>query len=272
MGNDDGIKGGNSDVSQIKSLKRLKIERERLKERNYRELYSELVLKHKGVLSSVAKEEAKDFEQEKIFLSTALKSERSAILAGFAVGLATFATVRFIPRIIIRRFGGEEKIQALKQADEDATKSIHGVIRQMIGILVEGSFAIWAGSRAYSSISDLSHDTYELIAELPLVAGRSVVADNLCKEWIDISHRQIPSTFWENVDAGTLRSPETWRAIQRFCDNCVKRDCYEKSLRKERHLADNEPVSLPTRVPNVISVDTAPFTKAEAKQLTDDKS
>jgi hypothetical protein len=263
---------GNSDVSQIKSLNRLKIEKERLKERVYRELYATLLKKHSGVLATVGKEEAADFEEEKKILNTALRLEQKAIFAGFAVGVATFATLRVFPKYIIRKYGGEKKILALKEADENAKRSIHGVFREWFGVLAEGAFALWAGTRTYDAVSELSDDTYDLIAEVPLVAGRSIIAESLCTEWIDISHKKIPRTFWENVDAGTLKSQPTWRAIQKLCDSCVKREFYEKQIRKELQIPDNEPVSLPRRVPdNVLFAASAPLTSAGTKQLTSDK-
>lgn len=259
----------NGDSSQFKSLKKLNVEKERLKERKYRELYTALFQKHKGILSAIGNENAGDFEEEKRVLDMALKGERSALLVGIAVGVTTFASLRVLPRIFIRKYGGEEKMKALILADDDAKKNIHGVIRQLLGIFVEGSFAVWLGTRSYSLISEMSRDTYDLIAEIPLVAGRSIISENLCKEWIDVSHNTIPSTFWENVDAGSVKSPTTWRAIQKLCDSCVKRANYEKQVRLERLIPDNLPVSLPERVPDdFLSTVTVPLTVEEAKQLT----
>lgn len=261
----------NGDSSQFKSLKKLNIEKERLKERKYRELYTALFRKHNGILSAVGKENAADFQEERRLLDMALKGERIALLVGTVAGVTTFASLRIFPRIFIRKYGGEEKMKALLLADEDAKKSIHGVIRQLLGILIEGSFAIWLGTRSYNLISEMSRDTYDMIAEIPLVAGRSIISENLCKEWIDVSHNTIPSAFWENVDAGTVKSPTTWRAIQKLCDSCVKRGIYEKQIRQERLIPDNLPVSLPQRVPdNILLRVTAPLTVNEVKHLTND--
>ena len=258
---------------RFRTLERLKVEKERLNEKTYRALYTELLQKHKGVLAAVAKEDAADFEEERKLISKALKSEKVAIFAGFAVGLTVFVSLRIFPRMFVRKYGGEAKIKALEQADEISKNTVHGVIKEMLGILVEGSFAIWAGTRGYNAVSELSGDTFELIAGIPLVGGRSIVAENLCKEWIEISHERIPTSFWENVQAGNLKSPNTWRAIQKVCDNCVKRDFYEKQIRNERTLRDNDPVSLTRSVPeNILSATSIPLTGDEARQMTTDTS
>ena len=141
---------------------------------------------------------------------------------------------------------------------------------------MEGSFSVWAGYCAYHRAADQSEDTYELIAKVPLCAGRSTVAEGLCDEWIDITRNRIPGTFWQNFQEGTLRDERAWKAIQRFSDNCVRRRQYEAYLRQRAGtLNKKEPIALPRKVPeyNDASMNRLDriFRKEAEKLVTDRK-
>jgi hypothetical protein len=139
-------------------------------------------------------------------------------------------------------------------------------------LLVEGSFSFWAGYRSYHLAAEQLEDTYELIAQVPLCAGRSAVAERLCKDWIDITNTQIPLAFWQNVGQGNLRDERAWNAIRQFSENCVRRQRYEEYLRKKTDISNpNEPIVLPRKVPEYSDAYTKVLLREEAQKLVADR-
>jgi hypothetical protein len=140
-------------------------------------------------------------------------------------------------------------------------------------LLVEGSFSFWAGYRAYHLVAEQSEDTYQLIAQVPLCAGRSAVAERLCNDWIDITNKQVPLAFWQNVGKGNLRDERAWYAIRQFSENCVRRQLYEAHLRQKSGVSNEiEPIVLPRKVPEYSGAYTKGLTSKEAQELVTDRS
>lgn len=138
------------------------------------------------------------------------------------------------------------------------------------GLLVEGTFSFWAGYRAYHLAAEQSEDTYELIAQVPLCAGRSAVAERLCSDWIDITNKQIPLAFWKNLGQGNLRDERAWEAIRQFSENCVRRQRYEAHLREKAGISNqNEPIVLPRKVHRHVYANE--LTSEEAQKLVTDR-
>ena len=183
---------------------------------------------------------------------------------GLVVGLAAWVTLRYTPRLYIARFGGAERIQKLKDADELAKKNNTKWVQTMFGALVEGSFSFWIGFRAYQLAAQTNESTYEVISQIPLVRGRSVVADNLCADWVRITKQEISPAFWDNLDHedSKLREERTWHAIRAFSQNCVRRKLYERVVAKEQ---DGD-VTLPNRVPDF------PLSSSAGQQLTTEQA
>jgi len=97
---------------------------------------------------------------------------------------------------------------------------------------VEGGFSFWVGNRAFHYSSKNSDGAYETLAKIPLCSGNSVIADNLCQEWVQITTQQIPRTFWKNLQTKNgLRDERAWQAIVNFSNNCVKRSAFERQMR-----------------------------------------
>jgi len=193
-------------------------------------------------------------------MKTALTTERDAILYGVAVGFASFVSLRYFPKYMIWRIGGENKLKALKDADAKAKVHNGGIIGKATALFVESFFGIWVGTKAYEHSSRLSEGSYELISQIPLTAGRSALSDKLCEPWIDISQRQVPPAFWKNVDnENLLKDKRAWQAIRTFSENCIKRNKYESIVRETRGITNSkEPVVLPTKVPsNILSLEEA---------------
>ena len=137
---------------------------------------------------------------------------------------------------------------------------------------MEGSFSFWAGYQAYHWAVEQSEDTYELLAQIPLCAGRSTVSERLCDDWIDITNKQIPSAFWKHLDQIGQRDERAWSAIRQFSENCVRRQRYEALLREKAGISNrNEPIVLPRRVPEYNDVYANELTRKEAQKLVTDR-
>mmetsp|Transcript_5141 Transcript_5141/g.11517 ORF Transcript_5141/g.11517 Transcript_5141/m.11517 type:complete len:158 (-) Transcript_5141:267-740(-) len=143
------------------------------------------------------------------------------------------------------------------------------------GVLIEGSFSWWAGWRAYGLASQHREGTYDIIAQVPLVSGRSRIAEGLCEDWMDITEHKIPAAFWKNLDQDEikLREEKTWRAIRRFGENCARRRAHERMLRQEIGSVydDSTPISLPHPVPDVVSSSSQLLPSEQAQHLVTDQ-
>lgn len=117
--------------------------------------------------------------------------------------------------------------------------------------LFEASFGFWAGWRGYHTVADQMGEggTYDEIAKIPLVQGRSAISDGICKEWQQLTYDEISPEFWHNLTHGEedckLSDYGAWKAIRSFADNCVKRSKFEDKLRHERGLSSDTPVAIP---------------------------
>jgi hypothetical protein len=250
----------------------LLVEKERLNETKYLGLYRDLLSKNKGILTNSSQRDEVDlqeYESETLVLRQALTSERNAWILGAAMGLSAFVTIRYFPRLAIRRFGGTEKLQRLEQANQQSQQNRIAWAQGIVGFLLEASLAFWVGYRAHSMALQQTERSYEILAQVPLVKGRSVVADHLCDEWIRTTLLHIPPAFWENMHDGNLKDDKTWRAIQKFSHNCIKRKLYERVVRKEQALSSQLPISLPRDVPDYTPIQH--LTPEQVIQLVSDQ-
>ncbi|CAB9525093.1 expressed unknown protein [Seminavis robusta] len=270
-----------SDASSVTSrflhVERERIKRERQYATKYRRLYSALLSKHEGLLQDAW---GGDQRAESCLLDKIWISERNAMATGLVVGCTVLAVLRVIPPVFLRRIGGEEKVQAVRLADEEAKRIGHYKYQRAFAWLVEGGFSLWVGSRAYDYQSKhYSEDAYQTLAKVPLCSGQSIISNRVCDEWVDITTRQIPKDFWKNVDSnsaiykemGRIREERAWRAIVQFSNNCVKRRAYERALGAKSTVTGNggttEAIDLPTDVPRDIVL-----SKADAERVVSDSS
>ena len=129
--------------------------------------------------------------------------------------------------------------------------------------VIEGLFSAWVGYRCYDYLShntlfsshegqvqnsQVTTDSVDAIAALPLCKGRSKIAEAICPEWIDITTQKIPAAYWRALREGKLRDERTWNAIQTFSKNCERRFSAEKAIRKEFSMSDHQAVILPSRL------------------------
>lgn len=236
-----------------KNVEELMAEREHLNEAVYLKLFRDLLSDKAGVLKDGLSNVTEDYTEEKNQLSDAIKLQRNAMIIGGCVSIASFLSLRILPRQFIKRFGNADRIQKLKDADDLARKHGTAWMQQTIGVLIEGGFSAWLGYTVFMRTSQEATGAYELVSSMPLVKGRSVVSDVLCSDMIKLTRSTIPPVFWEKLTEGKLRDEQTWQTIRTFSNNCIKRKLYERAIRKDLCLSCLEPVSLP----NEVSTDTS---------------
>ena len=235
---------------------------------SYETLYNkklvEILRKHRGLLQSsqsststvTTSEDQRGEDQrgrdvfaaENALLDRVMRNERSNILSSLALAGLVFGTVRYGPRFAVIKIGGEAKRLALQRADELAEKANTRLIQKTTAFMFESLFATWAGWRGYSILSQQNANSYEEIAKIPLVPGRSVLSDRLCDDFINLSHREIPPDFWSNLDLGEdsgLKDRKRWQAVRDFGNNCAIRRSYEASFRRDHGLKSDASVEIP---------------------------
>ncbi|KAK1736759.1 hypothetical protein QTG54_012781 [Skeletonema marinoi] len=237
---------------------RTAMEKELLKESLYKNRVQEILRKHKGFLSSSYNEDVanegddiellkKQYSSERKIIDGIISNERSAFLSGLALSGVVFASVRFGPRYLAVKLGGIEKARALKEADDAARKAGTRWIQQGVSFLFEASFGAWAGYRGYNMISSQNSNSYDEIAKIPLCAGKSIVSEKICSEWVDLVHNEMSKDFWKNLDEEDCRLKDKgrWKAVLGFADNCIKRKAFEDSYRKQHGMKSDDPVDVP---------------------------
>ena len=268
-----------SDAHQSTSISDAAIAREVNNEDRYRALLSNLLKTFSSANSNIQVEDSTLFEAERKIVQDVASSETASIAAGACIGIAAFLSMRFLPRQLIKLMGGEQKVKALNEADALASP-----VQKAFQLVVEASFGMWTGWAGYNKVSSMQEGSYEKIAKIPLVEGRSAFADGMCGEWMDIAYNQVPPAFWKNLnthrsDAAAelgladslipkLKDPKSFEAIQQFANNCAKRRAFEQQIRKERGLEDNTPVSIPSPgIPATISTNEAELVVSDNDKL-----
>ena len=238
-------------------------EKELLKENLYQNRVREILTKHKGTLQAAYNGEAgnddgeqdpsirkKQYAAEGKIIERVMSNERNAFLSGIALFPIVFASVRFGPRFLAVKIN-PEKARKLREADEIAEKAGTRWIQKTAALVFEVSFGAWAGWRGYNIVSSQNTSSYEEISKIPLVAGRSSVYENVCSDWVNLVHSEIPAPFWKHLDdiddseRRRLKDPNRWRSVRDFADNCVKRMVYENAYRKQHGLKSDEVVVVP---------------------------
>lgn len=84
-----------------------------------------------------------------------------------------------------------------------------------------------------------------ILADIPLVEGRSVISDELCDDAIS-TYYQTPKEIWTKNRESNDPNATTLQLIQTFVKNCEKRSAFENTLKKQHQLSPDEPVSIPS--------------------------
>jgi hypothetical protein len=247
-------------------------EKELLKENLYKAQVQRILHKHKRLLLAAydpsppppdAVNESGDpehirnqFASERAIIDQVIANERSAFLCGIALSGLAFASLRYGPRYLISKMN-PEKLKKLDEAEAISFKSKSRWFQNSVAFVFEAALSGLVGWRVgYTKMSSQNANSYDEIAKIPLCAGRSSVSDKACPDLVDLVHKEIPHSFWENLEnkeGKQLLDPQRWQAVRSFADNCIKRKMFEESYRKQNGLSPQEAVAIPKGwVPNDI--------------------
>jgi hypothetical protein len=247
-------------------------EKERLKENLYNAQVQRILHKHKRLLLAGydpsppppdAINESGDpahirnqYACERAIIDRVIANERSAFLCGIALSGLAFASLRYGPRYLISKMN-PEKLKKLDEAEAISFKAKSRRIQNSVAFVFEAAFSGLVGWRVgYMKMSSQNANSYDEIAKIPLCSGRSSVSDKACPDLVDLVHKEIPQTFWENLnnkEEERLLDPQQWQAVREFADNCIKRKIFEESYRKQNGLSPQAAVDIPEGgIPNDI--------------------
>lgn len=190
---------------------------------------------------------------------------------GILSGIACFAFLRWSPgaisRFLIRRraassgFGSKPPDLANPfhrpssyqleppPGDQVTANAPNFIIRGLrLGLDIFVSMSIGA----YASIFFIDKDRLmKQFSEIPLVQGRSIISEELCRDFSD-EFRKYKRVTWDNnhpalsggLGNGNEKS-DFISGVEGFVANCRRRSIYEKDLRIEQGLKEDEPVIIP---------------------------
>jgi hypothetical protein len=116
---------------------------------------------------------------------------------------------------------------------------------------------------AYASVLLIDKDQLmKQASEIPLIRGRSLLSEELCAEFSQEFQKYSLDTWDANHPAlnnggshDSTKKSEFSSLVEGFVANCKRRSIYEKELRGEQGLRDDEPVVIPSGgVPRDITV------------------
>ena len=182
-----------------------------------------------------------------------LKPHFTPILWGVGCSVLSFAAFRLSGAVRISRSsssGGGYTFSRLSSpldvragggaSNEAEAKS--RLLGRMLTIPVDLSLSFLIGCSATIFLTD-TDKLQEDMSTVPLVKGRSLVADELCQDYISEYHK-YPQSMWNNTKI-TEEAHPSLGAIQKFVKNCERRRLAEAKIRSEKGLVDNEPVLIP---------------------------
>ena len=183
-------------------------------------------------------------EAEKEILSNILSK---GITWGVAGGVSSMLFLRIAPRFASKWFSRRAT------GARDPLQQQQPVVKKNLGYYVGGALdvtmgvlwgaVIWYGSTPTKYI-------YEQNATIPLLPGRSHIADALCTDSIRY-FQESPRELWTRY--GKNDEVDGWK---KFIDNCRKRQKYEEQLRQELGYSEDQPVDIPaTGVPKAMFLD-----------------
>lgn len=226
-------------------------EKELSKESLYKDRVQSILQKHKRLILEPKNDtygnnngdalNINQYASERAIIDRVISNQRIAVLGGMALSGLAFASLRFFPRAMIA------KLDQLAKLHEIEAKK--GWIQKSVVFIFEAALSGLVGWRVgYTKISSQNDTSYNEIAKIPLCAGRSLVSDKACPDIINLVHREIPRAFWENLNGtgdSRLHDPQQWQAIRAFADNCIIRNAFEESYRKQRGLSSQTAVVVP---------------------------
>ena len=180
-------------------------------------------------------------------LSGAVRISRSSS----SVGGYTFS--RLSSPLDVRAGGGA--------ANEAEAKS--RLLGRMLTIPVDLSLSFLIGCSATIFLTE-TDKLQKDVSTIPLVKGRSLVADELCHDFTSL-YRKYPQSMWDNTKITEDAHPSLG-AIQKFVKNCERRRVAEAKIRSEKGLGTgDEPVLIPDEL---LEDDTTEGEEATIESIT----
>jgi hypothetical protein len=170
-----------------------------------------------------------EYKVEKEMLT---RMNNSGMVYGLACGLFTFGILRtgpkFIQRTLIRRKQQQQRSSSGYSFDQPSAGDaqfrkpgfLFRTIRLGLDLTLSTSVAAY-GSALFTDKAKLMNE----MASIPLVSGRSLIADELCDDFIDV-YKGIPKKTWKKYEGKS----EALDAISGFVMNCMKRKVVEKEI------------------------------------------
>lgn len=192
-------------------------------------------------------------EKEEISIEKASEAEKEVMMNilskgvvwGVVGGISSISFIRTAPRLAARLFTrpGAGARGPLQQpvVNKNLGYYVGGALDVTMGVL--WGALLWYGSTPTKYI-------YEQNAALPLLPGRSHIADVLCTDTIRY-FQESPRELWSRY--GKNEQVDGWK---KFIDSCRRRQKYEVQLRQELGYSEDQPVDIPaTGVPKDMLLD-----------------
>lgn len=114
----------------------------------------------------------------------------------------------------------------------------------IFGFLLDSTVSLLVAANVSWQMTDMKEIVTRL-ADTPLVEGRSMISERLCKDAI-VTFNKEPLEFWNKSRVPNLPSTIGINTFHRFVNNCQSRASYEKDLRMQQGLSPEESVIVPS--------------------------
>jgi len=184
---------------------------------------------------------------------------------GAVAGICCFALLRrgpnmlarYLQRYINRRLSQQQPVtkQVQNSPFNNKSQELHNMLNESrlsyIGWLIVDTVVSLSAATTVAAIYTDHQALLDKVSSLPLVEGRSRIANDFCPEAI---------SAWEKLRESSsfpIENPHTpqLEAMRQFTLNCHRRAAYEQRLRREAGLSPSDPVLIPPPgVPEDISI------------------
>ena len=185
-----------------------------------------------------------------------LKPHYTPILWGVGCSVVSFAAFRLSGAVRISRSSSSRSGYTFNRlsspldarggggaSNEAEAKS--RLLGRLLSIPVDLSLSFLIGCSATIFLTETDKLQKDL-STIPLVAGRSLVADELCRDFT-YEYQKWPQSMWDNSKI-TEEAHPSLGAIQSFVRNCERRRAAETRIRNEKGLTEEEPVLIPDQI------------------------
>lgn len=149
---------------------------------------------------------------------------------------ASFRISKYTGKLGRTRTGGYNfeklsKIEGRKKSDQNLSSALSLPIDLFLSLLVGASASLFLTDEV-----KMQND----LASVPLVAGRSLISDELCKDFV----KEIDKFHGGSFSSKDIDQSNTLKTIQLFIDNCQKRDSLV-SYREEQGMMSEQATKIP---------------------------